>query len=141
MDCHDAIAMRSIRACRGTAVGHLGDGVLAAFTNTHDALECWHTMVRACRPTGLELRAGLHHDECDVRRGDVSGVAVHALARVTALAAEGELLLTEAATATLSGAERLRERPGIQLRGLPGTWRLFAISDVELRRVCAPLSS
>jgi class 3 adenylate cyclase len=57
----------------------------------------------------------------------VRGVAVHAAARITALAGSGEVLVSETTRmlAQDSGLE-FADRGTHELKGLKGEWRLFA---------------
>jgi hypothetical protein len=46
------------------------------------------------RPLGIEVRAGVHNSECELRDGDIAGMAVHIGARVGARAGSGEVLVS-----------------------------------------------
>ena len=78
----------------------------------------------------LEVRSGLHAGEVQRRDGDVSGIALHIGQRVSALASAGEILVSSTVKdmATGSGIE-FEARGESQLKGVPGTWRLFAVTD------------
>jgi class 3 adenylate cyclase len=78
---------------------------------------------------GLRIRAGLHAGEIVIQPSDVLGVAVHVAARVAALAQPGEVLLTETVHALTMGTGLQYETAGEhQLKGVPGTWRLFRLN-------------
>ena len=78
---------------------------------------------------GLPLRAGLHTGEIEMRGGDVSGIAVHAAARVMAQAGSREILVSRVVTELVAGAGlKFSERGSHELKGLPGRWDLFAAS-------------
>jgi class 3 adenylate cyclase len=84
----------------------------------------------AVQALGIEVRAGLHTGECQARGDDISGIAVHIGARVSALAGPNEVL----ASSTLrdlgigSGLE-FEGRGCHQLKGVPGDWHLFAVAS------------
>lgn len=63
--------------------------------------------------------------------GDVGGMAVHIAARVAALAAPGEVLVSGTTYGTVVGAGLRFEDRGTQaLKGVPGQWPLFALHAV-----------
>jgi class 3 adenylate cyclase len=81
------------------------------------------------QPLGIEIRAGLHCGEVELRSGtDVGGIAVHVGARVLSLARPGEVLVSSTVKdlALGSGIE-FADRGTHDLKGVPGEWRLFAV--------------
>jgi class 3 adenylate cyclase len=63
-----------------------------------------------------------------VRGNDVAGVAVHIGARVSAHAAAGEVLVSGAVPPLVFGSGiNFNERREHTLKGVPGTWRIFAV--------------
>ena len=81
------------------------------------------------RPLGIEVRAGVHTGECEVRNGDLAGMAVHIGARVGACAESGEVLVSSTVKDLVVGSDlRFEERGSRELRGVPGEWRLFALA-------------
>jgi class 3 adenylate cyclase len=79
------------------------------------------------RRLGLELRAGLHTGECELANGKVRGIAVHTGARVAALAGPGEVLVSSTVRDLVAGSGiAFEERGEHELKGVPGTWRLYA---------------
>ena len=79
------------------------------------------------RGLGLELRAGLHTGECELANGKVRGIAVHTGARVAALAGPGEVLVSSTVRDLVAGSGiAFEERGEHELKGVPGTWRLYA---------------
>ena len=80
------------------------------------------------RALGVEVRAGLHTGEVEVRGDDVAGVAVHIGARVAALAGPGEVLASGAVPPLVAGSGiQFADRGEHELKGVPGSWRLFAV--------------
>src|SRR5207247_1162857 len=71
---------------RGREVKTIGDGFLATFDGPQRAIRSALAIRDAVGPLGIEVRAGLHTGECEVRGDDVGGIAVHIGARVSALA-------------------------------------------------------
>jgi class 3 adenylate cyclase len=127
LDAHMAASRRALRRFGGTEAKNTGDGLLASFDRPEQAIRCAHAIADASRALGLEVRAGVHIGECDVRGGDVRGIAVHVVARVCALAGAGEVLVTGAVRDHVAGGElELAPQGERELRGVPGSWELFA---------------
>ena len=77
--------------------------VSATFDGPGRAIECDLVICEAVRSLGIEVRAGLHTGEIEVRGADVAGLAVHIGARVAAAAGPGEVLVSGAVRPLLSG--------------------------------------
>jgi class 3 adenylate cyclase/pimeloyl-ACP methyl ester carboxylesterase len=114
---------------RGRVVNSRGDDVLATFDGPARAVRAAQAIARVSRVDGLAVRSGLHTGEVELRGGDVAGMAVHIGARVAALAAPGEILVTSTVRdlAIGSGIE-FDERGVHSLRGVPGTWALLSVA-------------
>ena len=79
------------------------------------------------RSHGLEVRIGLHCGEVELVEDDVGGIAVHIAARVGAIAAPGEVLVSSTVKDLVAGSEiPFADRGTKQLKGVPDEWRLFA---------------
>jgi class 3 adenylate cyclase len=114
---------------RGRFVKSIGDGVLATFDRPAPAIRCATAVREALAPLGLQIRAGLHAGEVDVREGDVAGIAVHVAARVMALADPGDILVSAALPSLLIGSGIAFEPRGEhELKGVPGTWPIYAVT-------------
>jgi class 3 adenylate cyclase len=80
------------------------------------------------RALGIEIRAGLHTGEIEVRGDDVAGMAVHIGARVAHLAGEAEVLVSSTVKDLVAGSGiEFHDRGEHELKGVPGTWRLFTV--------------
>ena len=113
---------------RGRLVKTTGDGVLAIFDGPGRAIGCALTLREALRTLGIEIRAGLHTGEVELMDGDIGGVGVHVAARVLDLAGPGELLTSAAVPLLVAGSGTdFEDRGEHELKGVPGTWRLFAV--------------
>ncbi len=79
---------------------------------------------------GLNTRTGLHLGEVEMRGEQVSGLAVHTAARIMGVAADGEILVSEALREALEGPEvAVRDRGRHHLKGVPGDWQLYAVES------------
>jgi class 3 adenylate cyclase len=85
LDGHDAVVRSQLARFRGREVNTSGDGFLAMFDGPQRAIRCAMAIRDAVRALGIEVRAGLHTGECEVRGDDIGGIAVHIGARVSAL--------------------------------------------------------
>jgi class 3 adenylate cyclase len=84
--------------------------------------------VEAVRGLGLEVRVGVHSGEVELVRDGVRGIAVHVGARVMALAAAGEILVSSTVRDLVAGSEIAFDDRGHQsLKGIPGEWRVFSV--------------
>ncbi len=79
---------------------------------------------------GIEVRAGLHTGECEVRGDDIGGIAVHIGARVSALAGANEVLVSSTLRDLVIGSGfEFEERGAHELKGVPGEWHLSAVTS------------
>jgi pimeloyl-ACP methyl ester carboxylesterase len=127
---HHAAVRRELGRFRGREVDTAGDGFLATFDGPARAIRCACAIEKAVEPLGLELRAGLHTGECELMGDKVSGIAVHTGARVAAEAGPGEVLVSSTVKDLVAGSGiQFVDRGVHALKGVPGEWRLYAVSD------------
>jgi MGT family glycosyltransferase len=113
---------------RGRLMDTAGDGFFAIFDDVVDALGCTLEIRDSARPLGLELRAGVHLGHCWNADDKCAGADVHVGARLAGVADPGEVLLSEDAAERAGRAGlAMTERDTRSLKGLPGTWRVFAL--------------
>jgi len=128
LDAHDAVVRAQLARFRGREVNTSGDGFLATFDGPQRAIRCAMAIRDAVRALGIEVRAGLHTGECEVRGDDIGGIAVHIGARVSALAGPNEVLVSSTLHDLVIGSGLEFEHRGAhELKGVPGKWQLFAI--------------
>jgi class 3 adenylate cyclase len=129
LQAHDSIVRTALLRFRGREVDNSGDGFLATFDGPARAIQCAVELVGALRNLGVEIRAGVHTGEVELRGAGVSGIAVHTGARVAALANPGEVLVSSTVRDLVAGSGTpFRDRGEHELRGVPGTWRLFSVA-------------
>jgi class 3 adenylate cyclase len=113
----------------GREVSTAGDSFLATFEGPARAIQCARTIRQELRTVGLEIRAGIHTGECERQASDIAGIAVHIGARVREKARPGEILVSRTVTDLVAGAGiSFTDRGMHALKGVPGRWRLFAVS-------------
>jgi class 3 adenylate cyclase len=127
-DRHDEAVRRELRRFGGREVATTGDGILATFDNPTRALACGRANRDAAARLGLALRVGLHTGQVQVRGADVGGLAVHIAARVQALAAPDQVLVTRTLADIVVGSGFAFKDAGEHtLKGVPGRWELYAL--------------
>jgi class 3 adenylate cyclase len=125
---HDDLAGRLVDRWGGRLVKTTGDGVLATFDGPGRAIRCATALREELRGIDIEVRAGLHAGEVELRDGDVGGIAVHIAARVMAAAGPGEVLVSRTVRDLVAGSDTvLEDRGDHRLKGVEGAWRLFAV--------------
>jgi class 3 adenylate cyclase/pimeloyl-ACP methyl ester carboxylesterase len=113
----------------GRLVKQLGDGYLAMFDRPAQAVRCAARICREAKALGIELRSGLHTGEVELRGEDIGGIAVHIAARVMDAAQPGEILVSGALPPLVAGSGiRFEERGKHELKGVEGSWELFAVN-------------
>jgi class 3 adenylate cyclase len=129
LDEHNRIVREQLGRFRGREVKTTGDGFLAAFDGPARGIRCAQAITEAVRDAGVEIRAGLHTGEVDLFGDDLGGIAVHIGARVAALAAAGEVLVSSTVKDLVVGSGiGFDDRGTHPLKGVPGEWRLFAVA-------------
>ncbi len=114
---------------RGLEVDTAGDGFYATFDGPARAIRCARAIVDEVRSLGIEVRAGVHTGECETIDGKVGGLAVAIGARVGAAAGPSEVLVSGTVRDLVVGSGiTFEERGEVELKGVPGTWRLFAVA-------------
>jgi pimeloyl-ACP methyl ester carboxylesterase len=127
---HHAVVRKELERFRGREVDTAGDGFLATFDGPARAIRCARAIGEALTEFGLEVRAGLHTGECELIGDKVAGVAVHTGARVAASARPGEVLVSSTVKDLVAGSGIEFEDRGVhELKGVPGQWRLYAVSS------------
>jgi class 3 adenylate cyclase len=128
LDSHDRVLREQIRRFKGAEIETTGDGFLLSFDGPARAIRCAEAINHAMVALGLELRIGLHTGECEVRGENLGGLAVHIAARVCALAVSREILVSSTLKDLVVGSGiEFVDRGEHELKGVPGTWKLFAV--------------
>ena len=131
LDVHDESARRVVGGFDGRLIKTTGDGILATFDGPGRGIRAAALLREELRHAGIDIRAGLHTGEVELRDGDVGGIAVHIGARVMAAATPGEILVSRTVRDLIAGSEiRLEDRGRHQLKGVEGAWELFAVAAV-----------
>jgi class 3 adenylate cyclase/DNA-binding SARP family transcriptional activator len=126
---HEAIVRDRLARFAGHEVKALGDGFLATFDGPARAIRCAAAIRDALLGLGLELRAGLHTGEVEVVDDDVHGIAVAIAARVAAIAAPGEVIVSRTVRDLVAGSGiEFEDRGTHDLKGVADDWQLYALA-------------
>lgn len=130
LDRHDALVIREVERHRGRRINPTGDGVLATFDGPARGVRCAQAICAGVRSLGIEVRAGLHTGEIELRGADIGGIAVHIGQRVSALAGPGEVLVSSTVKDLVAGSGiAFVDRGSHMLKGIPDEWHIFAVKD------------
>jgi class 3 adenylate cyclase len=124
-----SLARRQIERFRGIEVGTEGDGIFARFDGPARAVFCARAIRDGVKDLGFKIRAGLHTGEIELRDNDLSGLAIHIGARVGALAAADEVLVSRTVKDLVVGSGlQFSDRGTHELKGVPDVWQLYAVA-------------
>ena len=128
-DAHEAMVHDLVARHRGREIRTTGDGVLATFDANGRALRCAIEIVAHAKSMGMDLRAGIHTGDVELRGADIGGLQVNIACRVCDLAAPGEVWVSETVkSATTGSGFGFKEQGQYELKGVPGSWRLYRVS-------------
>lgn len=131
---HHTDVRRELARHRGAEVDSAGDGFFCRFDGPARAIACAGRIVEGARELGLQVRAGIHTGECELVGEKVVGIAVVTGARISSLAAPGEVLVSSTVRDLVAGSGLSFESRGEhELKGVPGRWRLHAVVAHEAR--------
>jgi pimeloyl-ACP methyl ester carboxylesterase/class 3 adenylate cyclase len=127
---HDRVTRAQLARFRGREIQSLGDGYLAVFDGPARAVRCARAICESMSRQGVALRAGLHTGEVEPHGDELSGIAVTIGARVAALAAAGEVLVSSTVKDLVVGSALSFEDRGVHnLKGVPDAWHLYALTN------------
>jgi pimeloyl-ACP methyl ester carboxylesterase len=124
----DEITAELTQRFGGTVVESTGDGHLITFDGPTQAIRCAEALRADAETLGIEIRAGIHTGECELRDNRIGGIAVHIAARILGQACAGEILVSSTVCDLVVGSGTgFEDRGSVELRGVPGTWQLLAV--------------
>lgn len=123
LDRHDAVTNDRLAIHGGRRITATGDGSLSIFPMPTAAVSAAAEIIADLESLGLQVRAGIHTGEVEMRGDDIGGLAVNLTARILDLAGPGEILVSGAVPAITIGSAIEYEARGVhELRGVPGRW-------------------
>jgi class 3 adenylate cyclase len=133
---HNELAEREIDRHQGRLVKTTGDGVIALFDSAERAVRAGAALGDVLKPLGVRVRAGVNSGEVELTPGDVRGVAVHAAARIMALAPPDDVWVSATVRELVDGTGlEFVDRGPHELKGLPGQRQLYSLVRPRSGRV------
>jgi class 3 adenylate cyclase len=126
---HHAIVREGLTRWRGVEIDTAGDGFFASFDGPARGIRCTLEICERVRDLGIEIRAGIHTGECELIDGKCGGIAVSIGARIAAIAAPSQVLVSQTVKDLVAGSGFTFEPAGEhELKGIPDSWRLYTAS-------------
>lgn len=127
LDQHDRIAAGEIERLGGRLIKTTGDGVLATFEGPSRGIACARAIAAALRPQDLQIRAGVHTGEIELRGNDIAGIGVVIASRICDLADADDVLVSRTVKDLVTGSNiELADHGTHTLKGVPDQWRLYS---------------
>jgi class 3 adenylate cyclase len=131
----DQALRATVAESRGVAVSGrtLGDGVLAVFQSARDGIEAAVRCIDAAAANDLSLHVGLHAGDVLHEAGNVYGTAVNLAARIAAISAPNEILVSSTVRDLSRGSVMVgfEDRGEHALKGIEDPVRVFAVRRGE----------
>lgn len=128
LDAHDQVATKVLAHYTGKMIKSTGDGLLATFDSPTRAIGAALDLCGQTKALGVELRAGLHTGEIELRGADIGGIAVHLASRVESCAEPGRVFVSRTVKDLVAGSRFEFTSCGARtLKGIDGTWDLYAV--------------
>ena len=128
LDGYEQAAARVVEEHGGRVVKSTGDGTLATFPDPQASVLAARQLHEAVAVLGMDLRAGLHCGQVELRGEDVGGLGVHIAARVAGVAPPRATLVSSTMRDVLLGSGFEFVPAGTRaLKGVPGEWALFEL--------------
>jgi class 3 adenylate cyclase len=128
LDAHDAMVRRQLLRFRGQEIKSTGDGFLSTFDGPARAINAALAIRAGARALGIEVSAGLHTGEVELRGQDIGGIAVHVSERVLELAKPSEVVVSSTVKDLVAGSGiSFADRGTHVLRGVPDAWRIYSV--------------
>jgi class 3 adenylate cyclase len=129
LDRYRGIVRQELSRHRGREVNTAGDAFFAAFDRPGNGVKCAVDVRSEVGSLGLRVRTGLHIGDVEMRGEQVSGLAVHAAARVMGVALPDQVVVSGELAKELSPGVPLRDAGRHDLRGVPGEWQLYEVEQ------------
>jgi YVTN family beta-propeller protein len=129
---HHSEVRASLRRHGGREIDTAGDGFFATFDAPATAVQCALELVERVRDLGIDIRAGVHVGEVEQVGSKVAGITVPIASRIMAAANPGEVLASSTVRELAAGSGlRFEDRGQRELKGVPGSWSVFAAQPAE----------
>jgi class 3 adenylate cyclase len=128
---HDDVVRTVLVRFGGREIETAGDSFLIVFDGAERAIRCGLALIEALAAIRVPIRVGIHSGEVALTAEHVSGVAVHAAARIIGEARPDEVLVSGTTRDLAEGAAGLAFEPRgrYRLKGLEREHDLFAAAS------------
>lgn len=125
---HDRLIREELERFNGREIQMTGDGTVATFDGPQRAVQCAMAIRQAVNPLDINVRAGVHTGEIELRNGEVGGIAVHIASRVMSAAELGGVMVSRTVKDLVIGSNLEFIGCGtFDLKGVPEPWELFEV--------------
>lgn len=104
LDDHNRAVRVQLTRFDGTEIDTTGDGFLATFPTAAGAFRCAAAIQEVLESVGVAVRIGVHTGEIERVQGGIHGIAVHAVARIMALAGPRDVLASSLTVGLAEGS-------------------------------------
>jgi len=115
-----------ISAYGGSIVKEMGDGIMAQFDNSTDAVNCAIDIQRECQNFDYKIRIGIHTGVVTIIKNDLYGHNVNVAARIESVADPGGIYITQ------TSKELITKAPNIKVK---------YIGEIALKNVLKPVKT
>jgi class 3 adenylate cyclase/pimeloyl-ACP methyl ester carboxylesterase len=130
----DVVLRERVRENGGSVIDAktLGDGILATFAAASQAIAAALSFENEARTIGLSLHVGVHAGDVMREQDNIFGGAVNIVARISALSAPGEVLVSDVvrALARTSAGVAFEDRGEHELKGVSEPQRVYAVAQL-----------
>lgn len=123
---NQSYARRELSVYRGKEIEITPHKLFATFDGPARAIRCARAILGDANRLGLKVRAGLHTGECDLLGDNVTGLTVNIGQQITAIASEGEILVSQTVKDLVAGSGI-----GFRFRATHQFGNLFAVDGAD----------
>lgn len=106
------------------------DGAFVRFSGAYSAIRCALAIRHDLHAVGVDLRAGLHAAEGNVREADLTNAIAHVASLICCLAESDRVLTSRVLADLVAGSGLAFDDAGTYvLADVPGRWQLLAVSE------------
>lgn len=136
----NGLVRTALKRFGGKEEDHAGDGFFATFAQPDRAIRCASAIAEEVRTLGIEIRSGIHTGQTEDQAGKTHGIAVVIGARVMSLGDAGDIMVTSTTKELVTGSGfGFEDFSAHELKGVPGTWQVFAVTAVDGAERARPL--
>jgi len=104
------IHMTFINEFNGTLIKEIGDGILASFSLSSDAVRCAINIQKECKVQNIPLRIGIHEGETVFAGADVFGDGVNIASRLQGESQKGGIIISDSVYRNIKNKTDLRTK-------------------------------